>query len=91
MSAISDYAQRVNTVFDSIGQAVDGIVADIDFLKKKIEDLQNSSGQITPEDQALLDAIEARANTVASKVKALDEATAALPAEPPPVPETPPV
>lgn len=84
MSAISDYAGKVNTAFDEIGASVDGIVGDIAGLKKKIDDLQNSPGTITPEDQKLLDDIQARAVAVAEKVKALDEATE-NPVEPPPV------
>lgn len=78
--AISSFAARVNTSFDKIGASVDGLVGDVDTLKKKIEELQNSSGSITPEDQALLDAIEARANTVGDKLAALDAATENAPA-----------
>ena|SRR5688572_196002 len=83
MSAISEYSSRVGTAFDSISTAVDGVVADVDFLKTKIQELQNTTGAITPEDQALLDAIEARASQIASKVQALDQATESAP-EPPP-------
>lgn len=82
MSAISDYAAKVNAAFDSIGASVDGVVADVASLKKKIDDLQNSSGAITPEDQKLLDDIQSRATALADKVKALDEATES-PVEPP--------
>jgi hypothetical protein len=84
MSAIKDYADKVNTAFDSISTSVDGVVADVAGLKKKIDDLQNSSGAITPEDQKALDDIQARATALADKVKTLDEATASAPAEPTP-------
>jgi hypothetical protein len=57
-------------------------VGDVAFLKKTIEDLQNSSGGISPEDQALLDAAEARIGTIAEKLVALDSET------PPPAPPT---
>lgn len=82
MSAISDYAGRVNTAFDKIGTAVDGLVDDVAFLKEKIEELQNTAGQITPEDQALLDALEARVGTTATALEALDAATARPPTPP---------
>lgn len=84
MSALSDYVGRVNTAFDKLGTAVDGIAADVAFLKAKIEELQNNPGPITPEDQALLDALEARANTLSDKAAALDAATEQPPPPPPP-------
>lgn len=61
---------------------MDGVAADVDFLKKEIERLQNTSGQITPEDQAILDGIQARANQLSEKVKALDAATEQPPTPP---------
>ncbi len=78
MSAIKDYADRVNAKFDDIeaattalGNAIGGIADDVAFLKETIEKLQNSPGTITPEDQALLDAAEARAGTAATNLGAL--------------------
>lgn len=44
-------------------------------LKDQITALQNSQGAITPEDQALLDGIEAKAAAVADKLTALDALT----------------
>ncbi len=79
MSAISDYAEKVNAAFDSIATSIDGVVADVAGLKKVIEDLQNSPGTITPEDQKLLDDALARATALSDKVKALDEATPPAP------------
>ena len=95
MSAISDYTTAVNAAFDSISTQTDGLVnsiagitADVIFLKDTIEKLQNSPGTITPEDQALLDASQARAAALATKLtdlsasaKTLDESTT-----PPPTP-----
>jgi len=75
MSAISDFSDRVSAKFDAIGTSVDGVVADVAFLKAKIEELQNSPGTITPADQALLDALEARVGTLSTKVADLDAAT----------------
>ncbi len=81
MSAISEFADKVNTSFDALGTSVDGIVADVQFLKDEIARLQGTAGQITPEDQAILDGIQARTTVLAEKVKALDDAT-----ETPPTP-----
>lgn len=81
MSVISDFGDRVTAKFDELGKAVDGVAADVAFLKAKIEELQNNPGPITPADQAILDALEARVGTLSDKVKALDAAT-----EEPPVP-----
>lgn len=83
MSAISDYAGRVSTAFDKISTAVDGVVDDVAFLKEEIVKLQNSPGPITPEDQATLDGLEARANTTVAALEALDAATARPPTPPP--------
>lgn len=82
MSQISDYSDRVNAKLDSLATSVDGVVADVASLKKKIDDLQNSPGTITPEDQKLLDDIQSRVTSLADKVKTLDEATES-PVEPP--------
>ena len=87
MSAISNYTDEVNTKFTEIGTSVDGIVADVASLKATIDALQNSSGAITPADQALLDQSQAKVAALANRLKALDEATA--PAEVPvPTPTT---
>jgi len=81
MEAITSFANRVNTAFDKLGTAVDGVASDVDFLKQQIATLQNSPGTLSVEDQATLDAIQSRAETLSDKVDALDKAT-----EQPPVP-----
>lgn len=85
MSAISEFAAQVNDSFGKIGASVDGIVGDVKALNDKITALQNSAGAITPEDQALLDGIQAQAGAIADKVAALDAQTApdAAPVAPP--------
>lgn len=80
MATIQEFADRVNTAFDEIGTAVDGVVTDIQWLKDKITELQNTPGPISPEDQARLDALEARAAAAVTKVKALDASTETPPA-----------
>lgn len=83
MSAISDFVGRQNAFNDRLDAAVDGVAADVQQLKALIEKLQNSPGQITPEDQALLDQLETRVGAAVTKLEALDAMT---PPEPPPAP-----
>ncbi len=99
MSAISEYAAKVDGVFTAISEGVDGlgvsitgITGDIAGLKELILKLQNSPGSITPEDQALLDALDAKITQVGTKVSAaatalseLDAQTEAVPVPPPAV------
>lgn len=79
MSAISDFASVVNTKFDELGKAVEGVATDVQFLKDEIAKLQNNPGPISPEDQAILDGVQARVVSLTDKVKALDEATSQPP------------
>lgn len=72
MSKISDYADAVKATFDSIGASVDGIAGDLAELARKIDELQNSAGSVTPEDQARLDEIQNMANALKDRVSALD-------------------
>jgi methyl-accepting chemotaxis protein len=79
MSAISDFAARQAAFNDRIDQAVTGLQGDVKTLQDTIDKLQNTAGQITPEDQALLDQIDARADAVATKLEALDALTPPAP------------
>lgn len=97
MSQISDYEARVDAVFNTISESVDsvqtsltGLTADVEGLKKIIADLQNNPGPISPADQALLDAGEAKVGGLSDKLKlvaaalsALDAATENSPTVPP--------
>jgi len=74
MSKISEAAERQNARFDQIETAVTGIADDIKILNEMIETLQTTPGPITPEDQATLDALEARGAALAEKLTALDAA-----------------
>lgn len=80
MSAVSDYVAKQKTYNDRMSTAVDGVATDVDTLNKKIAELQSTQGQITPEDQALLDEIQAQGEALATKLEALDQVT------PPPAP-----
>ncbi len=88
MSAISDYQARVDAAFTAIGASVDSIVTsvagvsgDVDRLKATILALQNSAGQITPEDQALLDKSEAAVGALSTRVSGVKDALASLDAQ----------
>lgn len=75
MSAISQFAAKQNAFNDQIDTAVAGLAADVKSLNDQIATLQNSAGTVTPEDQASLDAIQARSQTIADKLTALDALT----------------
>lgn len=81
MSAISDFAAKVKAFNDRQDTAVNNLQADVKALGDKITELQNSAGQVTPEDQKLLDDIEARQGAITDKLDALDSLT---PPTPPP-------
>lgn len=83
MSKISEFADAVEAHNSAVDAAVQGLTDDIANLNKQITDLQNSAGTITPEDQARLDAIQARSQSVADKLASLDALT------PPVTPPTP--
>ena len=82
MSAISEFAEKQNAHNATMDTAVEGLATDIQVLNDKITELQNTQGQITPEDQALLDSIELRGAAIAERLEALNALT------PPPVPES---
>lgn len=87
MSAISEFAARVQAHQDKIDAAISDVAGDVADLKSLVEQLQGTSGQITPEDQGLLDQIETKAGAAASKLEAL--AAEHPPVEPPVDPEEP--
>lgn len=80
MSKISEFAEKQNAHNTAIDAAIDGLAEDNKALTELIATLQNSAGTISAEDQATLDALEARTATQAEKLAALDALT------PPPVP-----
>lgn len=83
MSAISEYAAKQNVHNDKMDTAIADLIVDVKSLNDKIAELQNTAGQVTQEDQALLDALEVRGASIADKLDALDAQT------PPPVPAAP--
>jgi len=79
MSAISDFATAQNGFNDQIDAAVAGLTSDVASLNDQIAKLQATQGAITPEDQALLDGIQSRSQSIASKLTALDALTPPIP------------
>ena len=85
MSAISEFAAKQAAHNAAIDAGLDGIAGDVQGLKDLIAQLQTSPGTISAEDQATLDALEAKAAATADKVAALDAATPPIaPPEPAP-------
>lgn len=79
MSQISTFAATVQTAFDKVSADLDTIQTGITNLDTLITQLQNSPGSITPQDQALLDQIQAASAALATKADAVN-VTAPTPA-----------
>lgn len=83
MSKISEYGERVAAQYAELSTGIDGISSDVGVLNDLITKLQNSAGEVTPEDQAILDNLEAGLIALKDRVKAVDDLTAAPPVVPP--------
>lgn len=81
MSKISDFVAAQQKFIDEVNTSLDGLQGDVAELNDKITALQNSAGEITPEDQVLLDDLQTKGEALATKAKALDDLTP--PAAPP--------
>lgn len=96
MSAISDFAakqklfnERQAAAIDQAVASLTGLTGDVQTLNDKITELQNSSGGVTPEDQVLIDDLQTQGEAVAAKAEALATALKALDdATPPTVPQS---
>lgn len=95
MSVISDFAakqaafnKRQSDAIDSAVASVSGLSGDIQSLNDKITELQNSVGQVTPEDQALIDDLETKGDALSTKAEALSQALTTLDNLTPPNPPT---
>jgi len=80
MTKITDFAVAQKAHNDAISTSLDGLAGDIGTLNAKITELQNSPGQITAEDQALLDELQAQGQALETRIAEADALT------PPPVP-----
>lgn len=95
MSAIAEFAKKqaafnatIEQSVDSIVTSIGGLSADVKALNDKIAELQNSQGAVTPEDEALINEIEAQGQALADKTQAAAKTAADLDAATPPVPPT---
>lgn len=86
-----DYNKRHGAAIDSLVTSVGGLTGDVEELNRQIKELQDSSGGVTPEDQARIDAIQATGEELAAKLEGASNALTALDAATPPrVPPPPP-
>lgn len=72
MTKVSDFATKQSEFNDRMDKAIDGLVLDVKNLTEEILQLQNSAGNITAEDQALLDGIQTKAEALAKRLEDLD-------------------
>jgi hypothetical protein len=79
MTVIGDFAAKQRELNDRMDTASSGLTEDIATLNAKILELQNSPGTVTPEDQALLDELQARGETISAKLEALNALTPPAP------------
>jgi len=75
MQAITDYAAAQNAFNDRQDTAIADLAADIKNLNDQIAALQATPTVLPAEDQALLDGLTARGQTIADKLDALDALT----------------
>lgn len=92
MSALTDFLTKQRAFNDrddaataTISTAVQGITGDFAGMLDTIKKLQDSQGQVTPEDQALIDQIESQGAAISTKLDAASTALEALDASVPPV------
>ena len=97
MSAISDFLAkqtafntRQETAVAALATSLEGVTGDVQTLNDKITELQNSSGAVTPEDQAVIDTLQTQGEALSVKLEAFATALEALNAlTPPKAPPTP--
>ena len=85
--ALAAFSTAITAFFGRQDTAVTELQGDVKNLTDQIAALQSSPGTITPSDQALLDAIQARAQVVSDKLDALNAQTPpVVPVPQPPAP-----
>lgn len=82
MTKVQQFIADQNSQNDKIDAAVSGIEADVAFLKAKIDEIQNSPGELSPADQTALDALQNRVSATVAKVEALNSVTDSTPVAP---------
>lgn len=74
MSQITDWAVQEQADLTAISNTLDSIVAGVTALDALIEQFQNSPGNLSAEDQAALDSIQAASKALVSKAAAISVA-----------------
>lgn len=70
-SKIQEWAEKQEADLAEIEATLSGIGQGIVDLDKKISELNNSPGAITPADQGLLDAIQSKSKALVAKAQAI--------------------
>lgn len=97
MSAITDYAKKQTAFNDRQALAIDSLVesqtglsGDLAELNRLIKELQESPGEVTPEDLETINKLEAAGEAAATRAEGVAAALKALDEQHPPVVPTPP-
>ena len=83
MSKISEYHATVKADYVQVQANLDDLSTDVKALDAKIEELQNSPGTVTPEDQKLLDELQADSKALVEKTKSMADTHPNAPPAPP--------
>ena len=83
MTKISDAVAAQRAAFTRLDTALSGLTGDVQSLNDKIVELQGTAGQVTPEDQVLLDEMQTMSEALVTKFEALDALTTAATPIPP--------
>lgn len=75
MSKLSDFLAQQKKYNDQMNAYIDSVLDDVKHLNDMINALQNSSGEVTPEDQAAIDQLQKQSNDLINKMSALDDLT----------------
>ena len=81
MADFKEFYKKQNEFNLQIRESIEGLEADVKLLNERLIDLQESPGEVTVDDQLLLDDLQQQAENIADALKALDELT------PPAIPE----
>jgi len=71
MSKIAEFKTAMDVFNTRLTAAITDLEGDVKMLNDKITELQNSPGEISPEDQALLDNLQLVAEKTTAKLEAL--------------------
>lgn len=75
MSAVSDYAAKVNAFLDTQGKDIDALTTELATLNSELSAIQTSPGTLSAEDQASLDSALARTSAITDRLTALSAVT----------------